>query len=96
MTRVFTILILAVLAGCSQEPEHKRGDLTPYFQWTQGTPVVVHLATTRPNGELIKGAVARGTLVKVTPDEIRISTGAPNTTGFDKDLVLWVEKDTKK
>lgn len=96
MSRLFIICLLGAVAGCERAPEHTRGDLTPYLQWTQGTPVTVHLATTKPSGEIIKGAIARGTLVDVTTNVICIRTGAPETTGFDKDLVLWVEKDAQK
>ena len=96
MARLFTISLFVILAGCSREPQHTRGDLTPYLQWTQGTPVIVHLASTRPDGELIKSAIDRGTLVRITPDAIFIEDGPSHTNGFDKNLVLWVEKETTK
>jgi hypothetical protein len=96
MARLFPIMFFVVLVGCDREAQHTRGDLTPYLQWTQGTPVIVHLATTKPSGEIIKNATAQGKLVKVTPDALFISDGLGITNGFDKDLVLWAEKDTRK
>ena len=98
MARLFTILFFVVLVGCKREPQHTQGDLTPYLQWAPGTPVIIHLAATKLSGEIVKDATARGTLVRVTPDALFISAGEGpgSTNGFDKALVLWVEKDTQK
>jgi hypothetical protein len=96
MTRILTFLLLVVAAGCGRAPEHARGNLTPYLQWTQGTPIIVHLAATKPSGEIIKSEIAQGSLVKVTPDALFISDALGGTNGFEKDLVLWAEKDTRK
>jgi hypothetical protein len=54
------------------------------------------LAATRPNGEFIKGVTAQGWITKVTPDAVFIRDALANTNGYDKDLVLWVEKDLHK
>ena len=97
MTRLFTFLLFGLVAGCSRTPEHTQGDLTPYLQWTQGTPVVIHLAATSPDGRIVDGVTARGTLFRVTPDEIRIRTDAQSeSSGYASNLVRWVELDTHK
>jgi hypothetical protein len=96
MARLFAILFFVVLVGCKRESKHMQGDLTPYLQWKPGTPVIVHIAATRPSGEIFKGATAQGKLVKIAPDIIYITDGSGATNGFDKNLVLFVEQDTLK
>lgn len=96
MARLFTILSFIILAGCSREPQHTRGDLTPYAQWAPGTHVIVHLAATKPSGEIIKDVTAQGILVKVTSDALFVRDDLGSTNGYDKDLVLWAEKDIQQ
>lgn len=96
MTRIFAFVLLALAVGCDRTPPHARGDLSPYLQWTQGTPVVVHLAATKPSGDIIRGVTARGSLVRATPDALFLADGSGSTNGFDKDLILWAEMDTTR
>lgn len=96
MPRLSTILLFVLLAGCEREPQHTRGDLTPYLQWTQGTPVIIYLAATKPSGEIVKNARAQGAIIRVTPDAFFIRDALGGTNGYDKNLVLWAEEDTSR
>ena len=62
------------------------GDLTLYLHWTNGTPVTVHL---------FAGETARGSLVDVSTNTIQVRDSLSNTTNYNRDSVLWVEKDTQ-
>jgi hypothetical protein len=65
------------------------------LQWTQGTPVIVNLASKKPNGEFVKDTTVHGTLFSVSSDEIQVRDSQANTTSYDKDIVLWVERDAQ-
>lgn len=98
MRRLLIILISVGIIGCERKPEHMRGDLTPYLQWTNGTPVVIHLAVTKLNGEVYEGGTltTQGILVRIAPDAVFIRGAGGSTNGFDKDMVVWMEKDSQK
>ena len=74
----------------------KRGDLTSYLHWTQGTPVIIHLATTNASGQIRDVGTVEGSLVFVTRNLIAFRDASGNTSGFEKNVVSWVEKDTRK
>ena len=69
------------------------GDFSHYLQWTQGTPVIVNLASKKPNGEFVDDMTVHGTLFSVSSEAIQIRDRQGNTTGYDKDIVLWVERE---
>jgi hypothetical protein len=62
------------------------GDLTHYLQWTQGTPVRVYMYGAES---------ASGTLVNVSADAIQVGGSGTNTVRYDKDSILWVERNVR-
>lgn len=66
--------------------KHTTGDLSHYLQWTQGTPVTVNM---------FRGMTASGTLVSVSLDAIQVRESGTNTARYDKDLILWVERNAQ-
>ena len=62
------------------------GDLTHYLQWTQGTPVTVYMHGVER---------ASGTLLNVSPDAIQIRESGTNTPSYNKDSILWVERNVR-
>jgi|ERR1035441_5222801 hypothetical protein len=74
----------------------KRGDLSSYLDWTEGTPVIIHLAITNASGKIIDAGTVKGSLDLVTRNFICFRDASGNTSGFDKNVVSWVEKDTRK
>ena len=62
------------------------GDLTHYLQWTQGTPVRVYM---------FGGETASGTLVNVSDDAIQVRDSGTNKLSYDKDSILWVERNVR-
>jgi hypothetical protein len=62
------------------------GDLTHYLQWTQGTPVTVYMHGVE------RGS---GTLLNVSPDAIQIKESGTNTLSYDKNSILWVERNVR-
>lgn len=72
------------------------GDLSHYLQWTQGTPVIVNLASKKLDGGFVEDMTAHGTLFTVSSDAIQVRDRQGNTTSYDKDIVLWVERDVQR
>src|SRR6266481_885037 len=66
--------------------EQTAGDLTHYLQWTQGTPVTLHI---------LRGETASGTLVNVSHEAILVGGTGTNTLRYDKDSILWVERNPR-
>jgi hypothetical protein len=62
------------------------GDLSHYLQWTQATPVTIYM---------FGGMTASGTLVSVSNDAIQVRDSGTNTASYDKDLILWIERNTQ-
>jgi hypothetical protein len=62
------------------------GDLTHYLQWTQGTPVTLHM---------LRAETASAILVNVSHDAILVGGSGTNTFRYDKDSILWVERNPR-
>ena len=62
------------------------GDLTHYLQWTQGTPVRVYM---------FGAETASGTVVNVSHDAMQLRYNGTNTVNYDKDSILWVERNIR-
>jgi hypothetical protein len=61
-------------------------DLTHYLQWTQGTPVRVNM---------FRGETASGTLVSISRDTIQLGDSGTNAVSYNKDAILWVERNVR-